>query len=103
MTKVDTTAAAGRRPSISQLTWMAAGALVLFLMIGAVQMFQQHGIGAGRGTKLTSREFSALDRNHDGVLTRDEVKGDAVLEQNFDKIDKNHDGKLSLEEFTSYP
>jgi len=100
----DTTAAAtGRRPSMAQLTWMAAGALALFLVIGMVQMFQQHGISAGRSTKLTSREFYALDRNRDGVLTRDEVKGDAVLEQNFDKIDKNHDGKLSLEEFTSYP
>jgi len=106
MTKLqpDTTAAAtGGRPSMSQLTWMAAGALALFLVIGMAQMFQQHGLSAGRGTKLTSREFYALDRNRDGVLTRDEVKGDAALEQNFDKIDKNHDGKLSLEEFTSYP
>ena len=105
----------GKRPSIAQLTWMAAGAIVLFLVISTAQMLKRPQDGAAKGApdaqsreqsgaaRLTAREFYALDRNRDGFLTRDEVKGNAVLEQNFEKIDKNHDGRISLEEFTSFP
>ena len=39
--------------------------------------------------------FDRYDANHDGVLTPDEVPGDA-----FDKLDLNHDGKVTLPEAT---
>jgi hypothetical protein len=109
-----------KRALISQLTWFAAGTLALFLVIGGEQIFEKPG-GKGRAKsgptaetkastepgdvkpqRLTPREFYLLDRNRNGYLTLDEVKGDAVLEQNFDKIDTNHDGRISLEEFTSF-
>ncbi|MBI4190586.1 MAG: protein kinase [Betaproteobacteria bacterium] len=115
-----------KRPSMAQLTWFAAGALVLFLVIGGEQFFRkpaedavksrlapatktQPGTkaepepGKDQPTRLTPREFYVLDRDRSGFLTPDEVKGDAVLETNFAKIDTNHDGRISLEEYTSFP
>ena len=66
---------------------------------GSITAEQWNGIertGAGRSS------FAALDRNHDGKLTRDELAGgpgrDAVVNRIFDRIDKNHDGVISLEE-----
>lgn len=91
------------RPSMAQMTSFAApfavGALALYLLIGGEQPVP----GKDKPPKLTAREFYVLDRDRSGFLTRDEVKGDATLEQNFDKIDTNHDGRISLEEFTNFP
>jgi hypothetical protein len=106
-----------KRPSMAQMTSFAAGALALFLVIGGEQLFRKSGsqdtdqssnqsqpaAGKDKPPKLTAREFYVLDRDRSGYLTRDEVKGDAVLEQNYDKIDANHDGRISLEEFTNFP
>jgi hypothetical protein len=39
-----------------------------------------------------------LDTNHDGQLSREEVKGHARLEKGFDRMDTNKDGVLSKEE-----
>ena len=106
------------RKQLTQLTQMAVGALVLFLVIGGAQFYEKlsgksgakSGVTAdgksasgNKPPKLTAREFYVLDRDRSGFLTPDEVKGDAVLEQNFKKIDINRDGRISLEEFTSYP
>jgi serine/threonine protein kinase len=99
---------------MTQLTWMAAGALVLFLAIGSQQLYDRlsgneatralnAGKAADKPARLTPREFYLLDRDRSGYLTPDEVKGDALLEQNFKKIDKNNDGRVSLDEFTSFP
>ena len=66
---------------------------------GSITAEQWNGIeraAAGRSS------FAALDRNHDGKLTRDELAGgpgrDAVVNRLFDRIDKNHDGVITLEE-----
>ncbi len=41
--------------------------------------------------------FKSLDKNNDGFISRDEVKGSAH-EKDFAALDKNKDGKLSREE-----
>ena len=40
--------------------------------------------------------FAALDHNGDGYLDKNEVSG--KLAENFDKLDTDHDGKLSRDE-----
>jgi serine/threonine protein kinase len=105
-----------RRVSMKQMTAYAAGAIVLFLVIGGAEMFdrftgrnvQADAVSAGKGGRespgrLTPREFYLLDRDRSGFLTQDEVRGDAVIEQNFRKLDRNRDGRLSLEEFIASP
>ena len=44
-------------------------------------------------------KFEQLDRNHDGFLTRDEVRGIRDFGRAFDQADKNKDGKLDPAEF----
>jgi Ca2+-binding EF-hand superfamily protein len=46
-------------------------------------------------------DFDALDRNADGRLTRDEVRG-TTLAPLFDQIDTNHDGRIDPEEFDAF-
>ena len=43
--------------------------------------------------------FDALDKDHDGYLSRAEAAGDARLLKGFDVADKNSDGKLSRSEY----
>jgi Ca2+-binding EF-hand superfamily protein len=46
-------------------------------------------------------DFDALDRNADGRLTRDELKG-TPFEAVFDQIDTNRDGQIDRREFEAY-
>ncbi len=54
----------------------------------------------------TESSFRALDRNHDGKLTRAELtsgpRRDAVVNRLFDRIDANHDGTISLVEARAF-
>jgi Ca2+-binding EF-hand superfamily protein len=59
--------------------------------------FGKGGFGKGGG----GPDFDALDRNADGRLTRDEVRG-SPLEKLFDEIDTNRDGRISRAEFEEY-
>lgn len=46
--------------------------------------------------------FQSLDRNSDGVLARDETRGDLNLGPRFDDIDINRDGVISPDELQRY-
>jgi hypothetical protein len=46
--------------------------------------------------------FKRLDRNGDGVLTRDEARGDVYFEPLFDDIDINRDGIITQQEMRGY-
>jgi hypothetical protein len=50
----------------------------------------------GPGGHFAQRMFDRLDANHDGQLTRDEVRADAAAR--FDAADTNHDGVLDENE-----
>jgi hyperosmotically inducible protein len=47
-----------------------------------------------------SDKFRSLDRNGDGLLTKDEVSQIQGYERAFDEADENRDGRLSPDEFT---
>jgi EF hand domain-containing protein len=55
----------------------------------------------GMGAQISSSEFRKMDKNHDGYLSKDEVKDNSSLSSSFDQLDKNHDGKLARSEVTS--
>lgn len=46
--------------------------------------------------------FSSLDKNQDGSLSREEVKG-TPHDKDFSRLDKNKDGKLSRQEHAAAP
>lgn len=43
-----------------------------------------------------------LDKNGDGVITRDEVPQDQALFSEFRLVDRNHDGKITAEELSHW-
>ena len=61
------------------------------------------------GDRTPHEQFIALDRNADGVLTRNEVRSRPTLirfmqlynQGSFSLADVNNDGVLNLEEFTA--
>jgi len=46
--------------------------------------------------------FIAADKDHNGTLSKDELKDKPELYQNFDNIDADHDGKVTTNEIVSY-
>jgi Ca2+-binding EF-hand superfamily protein len=59
------------------------------------------GGGPGAGTAAAAPDFDALDKNADGRLTREELKGTPYYDK-FDEIDTNKDGKIDKKEFAAY-
>jgi hypothetical protein len=58
------------------------------------------GKGAMGATAKHGR-FDALDKNHDGFVSRDEAKDAAELDTRFSELDANNDGKLSRDEYNA--
>ena len=54
------------------------------------------------GNAGAEKMFQSLDKNKDGFLSKDEVKG-TPHDKEFTTLDKNHDGKLTREEHASAP
>ncbi|MDH5822169.1 hypothetical protein QFW77_04085 [Luteimonas sp. RD2P54] len=47
-------------------------------------------------------DFSALDRDNDGDLSRSEAAADETLGAQFDAVDRNEDGRLSRYELSDW-
>lgn len=58
--------------------------------------------GATKADGGAEAMFKALDKNKDGNLSRDEVKG-TPHDKDFATLDKNKDGKLTRQEHASAP
>lgn len=46
--------------------------------------------------------FDSLDKNQDGLISKDEAKASISVTAAFDTADKNGDGTLSKSEFDAY-
>jgi Ca2+-binding EF-hand superfamily protein len=62
---------------------------------------ENRGPNGPPGPAANEPDFDALDRNADGRLTRDELKGTPFYDV-FDQIDTNKDGKIDRKEFAAY-
>ena len=57
------------------------------------------GAIAADNTRTPNPTFDSLDKNHDGFLTRDEVRHIPDFARAFTEADDNKDGKLDRDEF----
>ncbi|MGE5525468.1 MAG: EF-hand domain-containing protein [Rhodospirillaceae bacterium] len=73
-----------------------AAALAIPLSAGAA------GEKSSSGDSGAEKMFKSLDKNKDGYLSKDEVKG-TPHDKDFATLDKNRDGKLSREEHAAAP
>ena len=69
------------------------------LALGAALYAAPYASAAEDAAKPENPKFVALDRNHDGVLTRDEVRHIRDYARAFIEADENKDGKLDQAEF----
>ncbi len=56
---------------------------------------------SGTGATAHRSRFDALDKNHDGYISRDEAKNAPELNTRFTELDTNNDGKLSRDEYNA--
>ncbi|HUN69326.1 MAG TPA: BON domain-containing protein [Burkholderiales bacterium] len=80
----------------NRATPLAAG---LALAIGAALYAAPYPATAEDAAKPVNPNFAKLDRNHDGVLTQDEVRHIRDYAKAFIEADENKDGKLDQAEF----
>lgn len=57
--------------------------------------------GSTAGATSHRRGFEALDKNHDGYISRDEAKDAKEMDTRFSEMDTNNDGKVSREEYNA--
>lgn len=62
-----------------------------------------HGGHGHGGQHSAPPSFDDLDRDHNGVLTKEEVADDSFLSHEFDRFDADHDGKLTRDELPAPP
>jgi len=79
-------------------TWMLTAVTAAILASGSA--WSQ---GPGTPEMTPPAKTLAEDKNHDGVITRDEVKPGTNLAKRFDERDADHDGKLSQDEYFMPP
>jgi hypothetical protein len=60
---------------------------------------QEQALANASDFKVTIEQ---LDKNGDGVLTRDEVPEQHALSSEFRLVDRNHDGKITAEELSHW-
>ncbi len=77
---------------------MPCAAAILLAAAGALAAAPQ-ATAADSAAKVENPKFVKLDKNRDGVLTRDEVRGIRDFARAFIEADENKDGKLDPDEF----
>jgi hyperosmotically inducible protein len=63
-----------------------------------IAVFAAGAVWAQKKTSGNSA-FDALDRNRDGLLSREETSGDKELAKRFTKFDADKDGRWNLDEY----
>jgi len=83
-------------------TLIAAAVAAGFALTATAADDKASGAGATKPDGGAEAMFKALDKNNDGFMSREEVKG-TPHDKDFTTLDKNGDGKLSREEHAAAP
>jgi hypothetical protein len=62
---------------------------------------QDYPSSAASQTGAESMDYSKLDKNGDGNISKDEAKADPTLSAKFDELDKDKSGSLSTTELAA--
>lgn len=68
----------------------------------AVLMVNSDAIAQGHGPGAFMERLKAADKNADGKLDREEAASLPRISKNFDAIDANHDGYITFDELQAY-
>jgi Ca2+-binding EF-hand superfamily protein len=68
------------------------------ILLSATFALASTGFNAFAGPHIDGLMFAKMDKNADGVISRDEAAAFPRLVKHFDQIDTNHDGNISKEE-----
>lgn len=66
---------------------------------GGMSQSATGAVGAGATARM---QFSKLDRNHDGYISKKEAKANPKLYKEWKQADANRDGKLDQAEFAQF-
>jgi hypothetical protein len=83
-------------------TLIAVAVAAAFAMPWTVQAGGGKASGGASASGGAEAMFKSLDKNKDGSLSRDEVKGSPHA-RDFSSLDKDGDGKLSRDEHAAAP
>jgi Ca2+-binding EF-hand superfamily protein len=83
-------------------TLIAAAVTATFALTAAAADDKASGAGATKSDGGAEAMFKALDKNNDGFMSKEEVKG-TPHDKDFSTLDKDGDGKLSREEHAAAP
>ena len=75
---------------------------VVMLALGSGAAADERSAYYQRRAELDLAAFKALDVNHDGVVTRDEIRGDNDFGPRFDDMDVNRDNVVTQAELDRY-
>jgi Ca2+-binding EF-hand superfamily protein len=85
---------------MNAFTKVAALAAVLAVPVAFAQDYPTSP-ATQSGAQTPSVDYSKLDANGDGSISKSEAKKDASLSANFDSLDKDKNGSLSSAELSS--
>lgn len=78
---------------------MLVATVLMALLTGHAAWAQTEQAKAGGVSRDLEKQFTTLDRNGDGFISREELSGNEAFTKAFEAADKDHDGKLDRAEF----
>lgn len=87
------------------MSMRSTAALLALSLAIATSAHAQAGLGyLTKKVDIAIKNFDAADRNHDGLLSKEEAEKGNVpfIAKHFDKIDREHRGQVSKEDVAEY-